>query len=95
MTTIPAEKLDKLVSRWQAIQGELASGADAESYAQLSKEFSDLDPIVGTITVFVLPANANSYDVHGVYTSGETAASVLLAGFTVDVEACFAEAENF
>ena len=49
MTTIPAEKLDKLVSRWQAIQGELASGADAESYAQLSKEFSDLDPIVGTI----------------------------------------------
>ncbi|GFO82479.1 MAG: peptide chain release factor 1 [Methyloceanibacter sp.] len=49
MTTIPAEKLNKLVSRWQAIQGELASGADAESYAQLSKEFSDLDPIVGTI----------------------------------------------
>ena len=49
MTTIPAEKLDKLVARWQAIQGELATGADAESYAQLSKEYSDLDPIVGTI----------------------------------------------
>ena len=49
MTTIPVEKLDKLVARWQAIQGELASGADAESYAQLSKEYSDLDPIVGTI----------------------------------------------
>ena len=49
MTTIPAEKLDKLVARWEAIQGELASGADAESYAQLSKEYSDLDPIVGTI----------------------------------------------
>jgi len=27
MTTIPAEKLDKLVARWEAIQGELASGA--------------------------------------------------------------------
>ena len=49
MTTIPAEKLDKLVARWQAIQGELASGADAESYAQLSKEFSDLNPIVEII----------------------------------------------
>ncbi len=49
MTTIPVEKLDKLVARWQAIQSELASGADAESYAQLSKEYSDLDPIVGTI----------------------------------------------
>ena len=73
---------------------------DAETkrreYAQAGiPEYWLVDPIVGTITVFVLPANANSYDVHGVYTSGETAASVLLAGFTVDVEACFAEAENF
>ena len=73
---------------------------DAETkrreYAQAGiPEYWLVDPIVGTITVFVLPANANSYDVHGVYTSGETAASVLLAGFMVDVEACFAEAENF
>ena len=73
---------------------------DAETkrreYAQAGiPEYWLVDPIVGTITVFVLPANANSYDVHGVYASGETAASVLLAGFTVDVEACFAEAENF
>ena len=28
MTTIPAEKLDKLVSRWETVQGTLASGAD-------------------------------------------------------------------
>jgi len=31
MTTIPAEKLDKLVSRWEAVQGTLASGADQET----------------------------------------------------------------
>jgi peptide chain release factor 1 len=49
MTTIPAEKLDKLVARWQTVQGNLASGADQESYVQLSREFAELDPIVATI----------------------------------------------
>lgn len=49
MTTIPAEKLDKLVARWQAVQGDLASRADQESFVQLSREFAELDPIVATI----------------------------------------------
>jgi peptide chain release factor 1 len=49
MTTIPAEKLDKLVARWQAVQGSLASGADQDTYVQLSREFAELDPIVATI----------------------------------------------
>jgi peptide chain release factor 1 len=50
MTTIPAEKLDKLVSRWETVQGSLATGADQESYVRLSREFAELDPIVATIT---------------------------------------------
>ena len=50
MTTIPAEKLDKLVARWQAVQGALAAGADQESYVRLSRDFAELDPIVSTIT---------------------------------------------
>jgi peptide chain release factor 1 len=50
MTTIPADKLDKLVARWQAVQGALAAGADQESYVRLSREFAELDPIVATIT---------------------------------------------
>ena len=50
MTTIPAEKLNKLVARWEAVQGSLASGADQDSYVQLSREFAELDPIVATIT---------------------------------------------
>jgi len=49
MTTIPAEKLDMLVARWQTVQGNLASGADQESYVRLSREFAELDPIVATI----------------------------------------------
>jgi peptide chain release factor 1 len=50
MTTIPADKLDKLVARWQAVQGALAAGADQDSYVRLSREFAELDPIVATIT---------------------------------------------
>ena len=50
MTTIPTDKLDRLVARWQTVQGALAAGADQESYVRLSREFAELDPIVATIT---------------------------------------------
>jgi peptide chain release factor 1 len=50
MTTIPAEKLDMLVSRWGAVQSALAAGGDQESFVRLSREFAELDPIVATIT---------------------------------------------
>jgi peptide chain release factor 1 len=50
MTTIPAEKLDLLVSRWGALQSALAAGGDQESFVRLSREFAELDPIVETIT---------------------------------------------
>ncbi len=49
MTTIPAEKLDQLVARWQDVQGTLASGSDQETYVRLAREFAELDPIVATI----------------------------------------------
>ena len=50
MTTIPAERLNKLVARWQTVQGALAAGVDQDSYVRLSREFAELDPIVATIT---------------------------------------------
>jgi peptide chain release factor 1 len=50
MTTIPADKLDKLIARWQSVQTALASGMDQETYVRLSREFAELDPIVTTIT---------------------------------------------
>lgn len=50
MTTLPREKLEKLEERWQAIQAELNHGTSQQAYARLTKEFSDLDPIVKAIT---------------------------------------------
>ena len=48
-TGIPAEKLDRLIDRWTTIQTELNAGVNAQARVQLSKEFSDLDPIVAVI----------------------------------------------
>jgi peptide chain release factor 1 len=49
MTALPAEKLDKLVERWEAIQAELSRGANQANYVALAKEFSELNPLVQTI----------------------------------------------
>jgi peptide chain release factor 1 len=49
MTALPLEKLDKLVQRWEEIQAELNRGASPASYAQLTKEFAELNPVVESI----------------------------------------------
>lgn len=49
MVTIPQEKLDKLVERWQTIQSELTEQPDQETFVSLSKEFAELDPVVTVI----------------------------------------------
>lgn len=49
MTAVPHEKLDRLLQRWEEIQAELNRGVAPGAYAQLTKEFADLDPLVETI----------------------------------------------
>jgi peptide chain release factor 1 len=49
MTTIPKEKLNRLVSRWETLQTQLSSGTDHETFVKLSKEFAELDPLVAAI----------------------------------------------
>jgi peptide chain release factor 1 len=49
MNGIPSDKLDKVVQRWEEIQADLNRGVNPATYAQLSKEFADLSPIVETV----------------------------------------------
>jgi peptide chain release factor 1 len=49
MTTIPNQKLDRLVERWQTVQDSLSAGPDQETFVKLSKEFAELDPVVAII----------------------------------------------
>jgi peptide chain release factor 1 len=49
MTALPEEKLEKLLERWESIQAELNQGASPAVYAKLTKEFADINPVVGAI----------------------------------------------
>lgn len=49
MNALPEEKLDKLLERWETIQAELNQGASPAVYAKLTKEFAEIDPVVGAI----------------------------------------------
>ena len=49
MTAIPPDKLDKVLQRWEFLQYELSQRVNQANYAQLSKEFADLGPLVHTI----------------------------------------------
>lgn len=53
MSTIPTEKLDRLVDRWETIQRELNEAPGQSAYARLTKEFSSLDPIVKTYRALI------------------------------------------
>jgi len=49
MTSLPKDKLDRLVLRWEAIQDELNKGVAQAVFAKLNKEFAEIDPVVGLI----------------------------------------------
>src|SRR5262245_61286248 len=49
MTAVPSDKLEKVLQRWEFLQYELSQRVNQSNYAQLSKEFSDLGPLVTTI----------------------------------------------
>ena len=57
-------------------------------------EYWIVDPQTQSVTVLTLPEGGTDYAIHGEFKPGETASSVLLEGFTVDVTACFAAAEQ-
>jgi peptide chain release factor 1 len=54
MTTpaLPQAKLDALLARHAAVEGELAAGPDRDSYVRLSREFSELGPLVDAVKAY-------------------------------------------
>lgn len=49
MAGIPQDKLEKMIGRWNTIQAELNAGVNQATYAKLTKEFAQLNPVVETI----------------------------------------------
>src|SRR5215470_6235063 len=46
---LPEQKLYALVARHKAVESDLARELAPETYVKLSREFAELDPIVGTV----------------------------------------------
>ena len=50
MASIPQQKLDLMVARWHSLQHEMNAGhTNQQTFARLSKEFAELNPVVGAI----------------------------------------------
>src|SRR5260221_658728 len=46
---LPEARLDALVARLRTVEADLAAGPDRDTYVKLSREFSELQPLVGSI----------------------------------------------
>jgi peptide chain release factor 1 len=49
---LPEQKLDALLARYMAVEGELASQLPPETYVRLSREFAELGPIIDSIKAY-------------------------------------------
>jgi peptide chain release factor 1 len=56
-TTLPAERLDAILVRHDIINATLAGGPEAETFVKLSRELSELDPVVAAIRAYRLAAD--------------------------------------
>jgi peptide chain release factor 1 len=49
LISIPQHRLDALLSRHALVESELATTLPTETYVKLSREFSELGPVIDTI----------------------------------------------
>src|SRR3954452_23784379 len=49
---LPQARLDAVIARHKVVEHELAAGPDRDTYVKLSREFSELDPLVEAVKAF-------------------------------------------
>ena len=49
MSVIPKEKIGRLIERYETIQAELNQGAPQATYVRLTREFSELQPLIAAV----------------------------------------------
>ncbi len=52
MTNLPEQKLDVLLARHAAVEAELSQQLSGEAFVKLSREFAEIDPVVGKIKAY-------------------------------------------
>src|SRR5215467_5376872 len=51
-SALPESKLDALIARHRAVEGELSAGPGREAFVRLSREFSELGPLVDAVKAY-------------------------------------------
>ena len=51
-SVLPEARLDALIARHRAVEGELAAGADRDAYVKLTRELSELGPVVESVKAY-------------------------------------------
>ena len=54
MIALPQQKLDALLARHAMVESELATNLTPETYVKLSREFSELGPVINAIKAMLL-----------------------------------------
>ncbi len=49
MASLNAKKLDQIITRFEAVEAEMAKGGSGDEFVQLSKEYAELEPVVKVI----------------------------------------------
>src|SRR5436190_15167056 len=49
---IPAVKLERLLNRFASLEAEMASGTSGEAFVKLSREHSELAPVIETVRAY-------------------------------------------
>jgi peptide chain release factor 1 len=52
VTNLPEQKLDVLLARHAAVEAELSQQLSGEAFVKLSREFAEIDPVVGKIKAY-------------------------------------------
>ena len=74
-TPLPNDKLDTLLERFNAIESEMASGPDAETYVKLNRDYAELQPVVEKIQE-LRSAEAEIADLDTLLSDSETEADM-------------------
>ncbi len=72
---LPAQKLDALVARHSAMEAELATNLDRDTFVKLSREFAELGPIVRSVMA-LREAQAELLDTEGLLADPKTDAEM-------------------
>jgi peptide chain release factor 1 len=78
MTSIPQEKLDRIVQRFAAVEHGLSSGASGDQFVKLSKEYAELEPTARAATA-LKKAYAERLDAEEMIAAGGEMAEMALA----------------